>query len=104
MLKTGTSIVGSLCGAGLLFVSAAASAGEVTGNGKKTDQNQGRSICSFSGLNDGNPPPGRTQSFGQNVSNDRLDPRNFDPDYEGPFHPYPGWACNPNNIDLHSED
>ena len=30
----------------------AAVAGEVTGSGKKADQNQGKSWCSFSGLND----------------------------------------------------
>ncbi|MEO5577562.1 MAG: hypothetical protein ABIR25_00740 [Sphingomicrobium sp.] len=91
-----------ICASALIFGLGAvpAIAGEVTGNGKDIDVN-GRSICAFSGQNDGNPPPGRTQSFGQNVSNDRLDPRNFDPDFEGPFHPYPGWACNPNNVDLH---
>jgi hypothetical protein len=45
-------------------------AGEVTGNGKPTAMRaHANSICSFSGQNDGNPPPGRTaahvQSWGQ---------------------------------------
>jgi hypothetical protein len=51
-------------------------AGEVTGNGKQTpiglateDDPHASSICSFSGQNDGEPPPGRTaehvQSWGQ---------------------------------------
>ena len=88
----------------ILALATPALAGEITGNGDKEDFAKGRSICSFSGLNDGDPPPGRTQSFGQNVRADRLDPRDFDPDYEGPFHPYPGWACNPHNVDLHAPE
>jgi hypothetical protein len=51
-------------------------AGEVTGNGKPTpigaapdEAPHASSICSFSGQNDGEPPPGRTaahvQSWGQ---------------------------------------
>lgn len=83
-------------------VGAPAVAGEVTGNGDQIDS-PGASICKFSGQNDGNLPAGRTQSFGQNVREGRLDPRDFDPDYDGPFGPlasrYPGFACNPNNFD-----
>ena len=56
----------------------AAFAGEITGNGKSLKNPDGtlngRSICAFSGLNDDPPgldpengPPGRTQSFGQDV-------------------------------------
>jgi hypothetical protein len=42
---------------------APAVAGEVTGNGKDTAApDNASSICAFSGQNDGNPPPGRTQS------------------------------------------
>src|SRR5688500_15306660 len=46
-------------------------AGEVTGNGMKSDFSQGHSFCKFSGLNDipegdeTQGPAGRTQSFGQ---------------------------------------
>ena len=90
-------------GAALIGLGAPALAGEVTGQGEPIEVN-GRSICAFSGQNDGNLPPGRTQSFGQNVQADRLDPTEFDPNFEplpGVTYPYPGWACNPNNIDLH---
>ena len=61
-------------GAATLVVSltaGAALAGEVTGKGKPTpiQSGQANSICSFSGFNDGHPPPGRTaahvQSWGQ---------------------------------------
>jgi hypothetical protein len=80
----------------------AASAGEVTGNCNnapngqsqancREDYSQGASICSFSGQNDGEPPPGRTQSYGQDVRAGRADPT----DKETPFRP--GFACNPNN-------
>lgn len=43
-------------------------AGEITGNGKPTPINEYRakSICSFSGQNDGNPPAGRTAAHVQN--------------------------------------
>jgi hypothetical protein len=46
----------------------AALAGEVTGNGEPTPiaEYQANSICSFSGRNDGNPPPGRTAEHVQN--------------------------------------
>jgi hypothetical protein len=64
-----TVVVVAATGAGSAF------AGEVTGNGKDTPIGLGtfadphaHSICSFSGQNDGNPPPGRTadtQNWGQ---------------------------------------
>ena len=45
------------CGAAIAILSAGpALAGEVTGSGKKENQNQGKSWCSFSGLND-DPTP-----------------------------------------------
>lgn len=79
-------------------------AGEVTGNDKDIDP-PGRSICKFSGQNDGNPPPGRTQSFGQSVANDYtdpfgndIDPTSMDPKSEGLLY-HPGSFCNPNNVD-----
>ena len=68
-------------------------AGEVTGNGKSLKPLHGKSICAFSGLNDDptgidprNGPPGRVQSFGQDVKLGFIDPKQFNP----------GDACNPN--------
>ena len=94
-----------------------ASAGEVTGNcspnsksqGKsgencKKEFSQGASICKFSGQNDypdgsQSGPPGRTQSYGQDVRSDRLDPSTQNPGKVGQDEPtfHPGYACNPNN-------
>ena len=73
-------------------------AGEVTGSGKKEDQNQGKSWCSFSGLNDDptapldgpNGPGGKSQSFGQENKLGIADP------HEG----NPGTFCNPNRTPL----
>jgi hypothetical protein len=91
----------ALCTAALAGVgSSAALAGEVTGSGANTDQNQGRSWCSFSGLNDDpgaplddsgpNGPGGQSQSFGQDVKLGLADPQDGNP----------GTACNPNRTDL----
>jgi hypothetical protein len=79
-------------------------AGEVTGNGKPTGAPaHANSICVFSGQNDhpdGIPPeegpPGRTQSFGQDVRSGGLDPSTLNPGKVGrgvPI-PHPGFACN----------
>jgi hypothetical protein len=69
-------------------------AGEVTGSGKNIDQNQGRSWCSFSGLNDRLPGEGPTdtqsQSYGQNVKAGNADPHVANP----------GLFCNPNHTPL----
>jgi hypothetical protein len=75
-------------------------AGEVTGSGKNSDQNQGRSWCSFSGLNDDpnapldgsgpNGPGGTSQSYGQENKLGLVDP------HEG----NPGFFCNPNKSPL----
>jgi len=77
-----------------------AMAGEVTGSGKKENQNQGMSWCSFSGLNDDptapldgsgpNGPGGKSQSFGQENKLGISDP------HEG----NPGTFCNPNKTPL----
>ena len=80
----------------------AAFAGEVTGSGKNTDQNQGRSWCSFSGHNDDptapiappgpdnpNGPGGTSQSYGQDVRYGLADP-------SGDKFIHPGTQCNPN--------
>ena len=83
--------------AGLCLLAATpASAGEVTGKGEQVDAN-GRSICKFSGQNDGEEPHGRVQSYGQDVTEDRADPTDYDPD--DPFSLHPGWFCDPNNFD-----
>jgi len=88
--------------AGLLVVvmgASAAFAGEVTGSGKNSDQNQGVSWCSFSGLNDDpgapltggpNGPGGKAQSYGQDVKLGLADPHELTP----------GIACNPNRTFL----
>jgi hypothetical protein len=64
-------------------------AGEVNGSttNPKDDFSNGVSICKFSGLNDdptgidpeANGPPGRTQSYGQDVANFGLTPQDFNP-------------------------
>ena len=85
--------------AATLMTAIPASAGEVKGNGGDVDPN-GRSICSYSGLNDvpEGYPPGRTQSFGQSVRLDLRDPTAFD----GPdsFAYHPGYLCNATNLDV----
>jgi hypothetical protein len=77
-------------------------AGEVTGSGANSDQNQGKSWCSFSGLNDDpdastdpenigpNGPGGISQSYGQELKLGLADP------HEGT----PGLFCNPNKTFL----
>jgi hypothetical protein len=95
-------LLSAVCAATLL-VSIGASAvlaGEVTGSGTNENQNQGRSWCSFSGLNDDptapldgsgpNGPGGQSQSFGQENKLGISDP------HEG----NPGLFCNPNNTPL----
>lgn len=79
-------------------------AGERTGTGEPTPL-EGASLCKYSGLNDdpegadpANGPPGRTQSYGQDVSMGHASPSDFDPDFEGEFQAHPGWACNPTSF------
>jgi hypothetical protein len=80
-----------------LFVALGAEAvlaGEVTGSGKKEDQNQGVSWCSFSGLNDRvegeGPVEPVAQSYGIEV---KLGLAN-------PHEATPGFFCNPNRTPL----
>jgi hypothetical protein len=90
----------AVCGALAALGAAPAFAGEVTGSGKKSDQNQGRSWCSFSGLNDDptapldgsglNGPGGQSQSYGQE---NRLG-------LQTPPAGNPGTFCNPNRTPL----
>jgi hypothetical protein len=86
----------AVCAATVMAVgTTAALAGEVTGSGKNSRQNQGVSWCSFSGLNDDpdapldgsspNGPGGQSQSYGQELRLGLADP------HEG----NPGVACNP---------
>ena len=84
----------SLCAVALVGTAGGASAGEITGNGKFKAVN-GKSICAYSGQNDGYHDPthaefpgdtGRVQSYGQLV---RAGLRGELPN--------PGSACNPNN-------
>jgi hypothetical protein len=78
----------------LSLSSSAVMAGEVTGSGKNVDQNQGKSWCSFSGLNDRNEGEGPTdtqaQSYGQDVAAGSADPHVANP----------GFFCNPNHTPL----
>ena len=74
MMRRFTGRFGVAVAAAMLVLSLGAGAvmaGEVTGSGKNIDQNQGKSWCSFSGLNDKLPGEGPTgpqsQSFGQDV-------------------------------------
>ena len=94
-LKTRLAI--GACGVAVAILSAGpALAGEVVGSGKKENQNQGKSWCSFSGLNDDptapldgsgpNGPGGQSQSFGQENKLGLVDPHTGNP----------GTACNPN--------
>ena len=77
-------------GAALLLLAistGAVLAGEVTGTGDATaGPANANSICVFSGLNDdptgedpANGPPGRTQTFGQDVRMGFIDPTAFNP-------------------------
>jgi hypothetical protein len=83
-----TAVVALSLGAGAAF------AGEVTGSGRNIDQNQGKSWCSFSGLNDRLPGEGPTdtqsQSYGQDVAAGIEDPHVANP----------GLYCNPNHTFL----
>jgi hypothetical protein len=79
-------LVAALCAVAFAALSAgSAFAGEVTGKGKPTGAPaHSNSICSFSGQNDhpsGVPegPPGRVQSYGQDVKAGRADPHVFNP-------------------------
>ena len=78
----------------LSLTASAALAGEVTGSGKNIDQNQGKSWCSFSGLNDRlegeGPTDTQAQSYGQDVAAGEADPHLANS----------GFFCNPNHTPL----
>ena len=87
MARFGLSIAAAAMVLGL--TASVAMAGEVTGSGKNTDHNQGKSWCSFSGHNDDpgapldgsgpNGPGGHAQSFGQDVKLGLADPHAVQP-------------------------
>ena len=97
-------LVAALCALVFAAMSAgSAFAGEVTGSGENEAQNQGKSWCSYSGLNDDpgastvppigpNGPGGQSQSYGQDVKLGLADPH----EKEGG----PGVLCNPNKSPL----
>jgi hypothetical protein len=97
MMRRFTGRFGVAVAAAMLVLSLGAGAvmaGEVTGSGKNIDQNQGKSWCSFSGLNDkleGEGPTGpQAQSYGQDVKLGEADPHVANP----------GLFCNPNHTPL----
>lgn len=101
MARTKSLLAAALCAAAVAALGAGpALAGEVTGSGKNSHQNQGVSWCSFSGLNDDpgapldgsgpNGPGGNSQSYGQDVRLGLADPHALNP----------GVACNPNKTFL----
>ena len=67
----------------LSLTASLAMAGEVTGSGKRENQNQGKSWCSFSGLNDRlegeGPTDTQAQSYGQDVAAGLADPHEANP-------------------------
>jgi hypothetical protein len=90
-------LVVTICAAVMAVGANAALAGEVTGSGVRSNQNQGVSWCSFSGLNDdplgldpANGPGGQSQSYGQELRLGLVDPHELNP----------GVACNPNRTFL----
>jgi hypothetical protein len=96
-----SSLAVAVCALAIAVSSAGpALAGEVTGSGKKENQNQGTSWCSFSGLNDDptapldgsgeNGPGGQSQSYGQENKLGLQDPHESNP----------GTFCNPNKTPL----
>ena len=73
-------VAAAACAAIAALGAAPAFAGEVNGNGDTTGaRSNSNSICSYSGQNDGHPPPGRVQSYGQDVKAGREDPHVFNP-------------------------
>jgi len=84
--KTRLGVAVSVAAVALSLTASAAFAGEITGNGKSLEPLHSNSICAYSGLNDdptgidpANGPPGRVQSYGQDVRAGFIDPREFNP-------------------------
>ena len=93
MVRFKSLFVAAICGVVVAAVGAgSAFAGEVTGKGDRTPVADYvmKSICAFSGQNDGEPPPGRTAEHVQNWGQTPKEERDVIAT-EG-FHP--GDACN----------
>ena len=85
-VRTRIGIAVSVAGLALSISAGAVFAGEITGNRKSLEPLHANSICAYSGQNDDplgldprNGPPGRVQSFGQDVSRGLIDPHQFNP-------------------------
>ncbi len=75
-------------------------AGEITGNGGKTDQNQGMSWCSFSGQNDRVTGEGPTDTEAQSFGQDNSTAVHMGAGPIGGRDAGPGTFCNPNRSPL----
>ena len=85
-VKTRLGLAVSVAAVALSLTAGAAFAGEITGNGKTLEPLHANSICAYSGQNDDptginpeNGPPGRTQSYGQDVRKGFIKPQDFNP-------------------------
>ena len=85
-VKTRLGLAFSVAALALSLTAGAAFAGEITGNRKTLEPLHANSICAYSGQNDDpmglnpeNGPPGRTQSFGQDVRKGFIRPQQFNP-------------------------
>jgi hypothetical protein len=85
-LKTRLGLAISVAAVALSLTAGAAFAGEITGNGKTLEPLHAHSICAYSGQNDdptgidpNNGPPGRVQSYGQDVRAGFIKPQEFNP-------------------------
>jgi hypothetical protein len=97
-------LIAALCAVAFAALSTgSALAGEVNGKGEPTGApGHANSICVFSGQNDDpqgldpeNGPPGRTQTYGQDVKLGLADPSSVNPGkVKGEPILHPGFACN----------
>ena len=85
-VRTRLGLAVSVAAVALSLTAGAAFAGEITGNGKTLEPLHANSICAYSGQNDDptginpeNGPPGRTQSYGQDVRKGFIKPQDFNP-------------------------
>lgn len=84
---TRIGLAGPLAAVLVALTAGAVFAGEVTGTGEETAaRERANSICAYSGQNDdpegedpANGPPGRTQSYGQDVRAGFFSPAEFNP-------------------------
>ena len=86
MLLKKSTLTALVCAVAVGASASAASAGEITGNGKPTaGPSHANSICVYSGKNDdpsgtmGHGPGGQSQSYGQENRLGLVDPHTFNP-------------------------